>query len=95
MSENIEAHRTPGPVDITPRAVAVCLLDVLNHNVSVDEVLTESLADVGVESWAFTAFLSRLEREFDFHWDYGTEPDVFVSVHAITAYLNDRLKSVG
>jgi acyl carrier protein len=71
----------------TALAVAKCLLSVVRHDVRLDEVLTKTLADVGVESWAFTAFLAQIERTFGIEWDYDVPPATFESVRTIATYL--------
>jgi len=78
---------TPEP---TALAVAQCLLSVLRHQVSLDEVLTKPLAQIGVESWAFTAFLVRIEEEFGVVWDFDVPAETFDSVESIARYIEEQ-----
>lgn len=84
----------PGPAQASATVYAVirCLLAAISHPVPVDELLASTIADVGVESWAFTAFLARVEAEFGIEWDYDVPLDVFRSVQTIADYI-DFLKS--
>ena len=75
-------------VGTTTDGVIRCLLAVLDHKVSTDELLSNTLADVGVESWAFTAFLARVEGEFGITWDYDVPLEVFQSVQTIASYID-------
>ncbi len=72
----------------TAYGVIACLLAVIEHPVPVDELLTSTLADVGVESWAFTAFLARVEQEFGIAWDYDVPLEVFQTVQSIADYVD-------
>jgi hypothetical protein len=75
----------------TVYTVIGCLLAVIDHKVSEEELLSGTLADAGVESWAFTAFLAGVEAEFGFEWDYDVPIEVFQSVQSIAEYV-DRVK---
>jgi nucleoside-diphosphate-sugar epimerase/acyl carrier protein len=78
----------PAQISVTTYEVIRCLLAVIDHKVSEDELLSSTLADVGVESWAFTAFLARVEKEFGIKWDYDVPLDVFRSVRTIANYID-------
>ena len=78
---------------VTTYEVMRCLLAVIDHKVSEDEILSSTLADVGVESWAFTAFLARVEEECGIKWDYDVPLDVFQSVQTIAKYI-DSVKNL-
>ncbi|WP_028049562.1 acyl carrier protein [Cellulomonas sp. URHD0024] len=72
----------------TDLAVAQCLMSVLRHDVGLDELLEHSLAEIGVESWAFTAFLARLEEQFGIEWDFDVAAETFDSVRTIAHHLD-------
>jgi len=74
----------------TAVAVAECLLSVVRHELTLDEALAHPLAQIGVESWAFTAFLARLEQELGVVWDFDVPVEVFDSVDSIARYIEDR-----
>jgi hypothetical protein len=80
-------------IDTTAHEVIRCLLAVIDHNVSEDELLSNTLADIGVGSWTFTAFLARIEEEFGIKWDYDVPSSVFQSVQTIAEYL-DSVKNL-
>lgn len=75
-------------ISVTTYEVIRCLLAAIDHKISEDELLSSTLADVGVESWAFTAFLARVEEEFGIKWDYDVPLDVFQSVRTIANYID-------
>lgn len=79
-----------GPTDV---AVAECLLSVLRHEVTLDEALSRPLAQIGVESWAFTAFLVRIEKEFGVVWDFDVPADTFDSVESIARYIEGQARA--
>ena len=87
------ASPEPAQVSVTAYGVIRCLLAVIEHNVPEDELLSSTLADVGVESWAFTAFLARVEKEFGIEWDYDVPLEVFQSVQTIASYI-DSVKNL-
>jgi nucleoside-diphosphate-sugar epimerase len=78
----------PTQVGATTYEVIRCLLAVIDHDVSEAELLSSALVEVGVESWAFTAFLARVEKEFDIKWDYDVPLEVFQSVQTIANYID-------
>jgi acyl carrier protein len=76
----------------TDQTVARTLMSVLQNRLELAEVLDHTLAELGVESWAFTAFLARLEEEFDMEWDFDVPAETFDSVRTIADHL-DRVTS--
>ncbi|MEN8654885.1 alpha/beta fold hydrolase [Streptomyces sp. 21So2-11] len=45
------------------------------------------LNSIGLESWAFTLLLGRIEEELSVEWDMDVPPEVFESVGSIAAHL--------
>jgi acyl carrier protein len=80
-------------ISVTTNEVIQCLLAVIDHTVSEDEILSSTLADIGVGSWTFTAFLARIEEEFGIKWNYDVPSDVFQSVQTIADHL-DSVKNL-
>jgi nucleoside-diphosphate-sugar epimerase len=87
------ASPEPAQIDATTSEVIRCLLAVIDHTVSEEELLSSTLADIGVGSWTFTAFLARVEAEFGINWDYDVPSGVFQSVQTIASYL-DSVKNL-
>ncbi|MEU1149796.1 alpha/beta fold hydrolase [Streptomyces sp. NPDC005863] len=45
------------------------------------------LNSIGLESWAFTLLLGRIEEQLDVEWDMDVPPEVFESLASIAAHL--------
>jgi nucleoside-diphosphate-sugar epimerase len=75
-------------VSETTAEVIRCLQAVIDYKVSEEELLSSTLADIGVGSWTFTAFLARVEAEFGISWGYDVPSGVFQSVQTIASYLD-------
>lgn len=76
---------------VSVEGVAAVLAGVLEHDVPMKELMTQDLADVGVESWAFTAFLARLEEVFQFTWDFDVPAETFASCQTIAEHMAEVL----
>jgi hypothetical protein len=63
---------------------------VLQHEVPLEEALSRPLAQIGVESWAFTALLVRIERDLGVVWDFDVPVEVFDSVGSIARYIEGQ-----
>jgi hypothetical protein len=75
-------------ISTTTAEVIRCLQAVIDYQVPEEELLSSTLADIGVGSWTFTAFLARVEAEFGISWDYDVPSGVFQSVQTIASYLD-------
>lgn len=73
---------------VSTENVSWVLRDVLEHDVPMNDLMTKSLADLGVESWAFTAFLARLEAVFSFRWDFDAPAEIFENTTSIAQHIS-------
>ncbi|GHD35667.1 alpha/beta fold hydrolase [Nocardiopsis kunsanensis] len=94
--DNGRIQRGTGEPDIqvvSAEDVAQVLRDILEHEVSMEDLKTMPLADIGVESWAFTAFLSQLEATFSFQWDFDAPAEFFESADTIANHISATKKN--
>lgn len=72
---------------VTASDVGRVLYELLEHDISQEELETRPFSEVGVESWVFTAFLGSLEAEFDFKWDWDVPSEVFLDADSVARHI--------
>ncbi|MEB4613738.1 alpha/beta fold hydrolase [Leucobacter sp. M11] len=91
--ENPSPSTLGGAIGPSTEDVALVLAEVLEHKIALEVLKEKSLADIGVESWAFTAFLARLEDAFHFQWDFDAAAEVFMSSATIAEHIRGTVSA--